>query len=411
MTQPRTIPLSNLVVFGDSMSDLGIMNETYLGMAAKAMGKMVTNETGRYSDGRNWVDFLYQWVGSGDPLVTLDVTATKQKSLKYQSLTADSVIAASNTVQGGPLVRFVDYAKGGAVAASDVAAKGGALSHLSAQCDQYLAERKKMGTAFTGATLHIIWIGLNDIVTCERSDTEKGPELVYDALKSDVASLEPLNEQYPAHERTPLLAEHNPAYVIGQALRDTPKGEGVLYMIADIVGLCNRIVEAFPDNNHEQHFMFLSLPDPNVAPRILTRKSKGEIAIVKQFTTMTNRFNKILRSVATAGWKDTESGVLPGNCSFVPIYEQLRYIATHPTEFGLRSRAQDKVLTVKYGGADEDTDEMAAARNFFTTTDAGHPTEAVYRLLALYVAEIMIGRNYGLGRLNPSRYPQDKAHY
>ncbi|MGV9674111.1 hypothetical protein ACWDSJ_02410 [Nocardia sp. NPDC003482] len=409
MTQPRTIPLQNLIVLGDSLSDIGTMDITVLGTIAKAARKMTTNETGRYSDGRNWTDFLYEWVGS-DKLVVLNADATREKSTIFRSLTAQSQIPLSNTVQNGPLVRYANLAKGGAVAASDVAAKGGALSHLEAQCTRYIEERTKLGTAFTGATLHIIWIGLNDIVTCNRPDTLLGPELVYDKAPADVATLEPLRRKVSAGPKTPLLAEHDPEYVIGQVLAGTTAGEGVLPMVLDIVKVCNRIVAAFPDANHEQHFMFLSLPDPNTAPRIVKMKSEGELETVKRYVDLTDRFNKILRCVALDGWKETESGVLPNNVTFVPIFERLRYIALHAAEFGLRSIKQEKELTPKYGGADQDTEEMAKARNFFTTTDAGHPTEAVYQLIALFIADTMIEKGYALGRLNPNRWAEDKKY-
>ncbi|WP_216901614.1 SGNH/GDSL hydrolase family protein [Nocardia alni] len=408
MTQPQQIPLSNLVVFGDSLSDIGIMNKTFLGGFAKAIGEMTTNETGRYSDGRNWTDYIYEWVGS-DSLVGLDAGATKKKSTVFQSLTENSKIPNSNSVEKGPLVYYANFAKGGAVAANDKLAKGGTLSYLTAQCDQYIEQRKKLGAKFTGATLHVIWIGLNDIVTAERADTQ-GPEVVYDKAPMEVATLDPLWKKYPADEETPLLAEHNPAYVIGKTMQETPKGQGVIPMISEVVSLCNRIVQAFPDDSHDQHFLFISLPDPNIAPRIVEQKKKGELAIVAQFVRLTQRYNKILRSVALSGWQDTEAGVLPGNITFVPMYERLNYICGHPQEFGLRSKKQTDEISVKYGGTDTDTDEMAAARNFFTITDAAHPTEAVYKLIALKIAEDMLAKGYALGRLNATRWAHDKQY-
>ncbi|MBF6170951.1 SGNH/GDSL hydrolase family protein [Nocardia blacklockiae] len=409
MTQPRTVSLRNLIVLGDSLSDIGIMDKTYLGMLAKTAGAMTTNETGRYSDGKNWTDYLYEWVGS-DKLVALDAAKTRENSAKFQSLTEKSLIPLSNAVQDGPLVCYANLAKGGAVAASDKLAKGGTLQYLSAQCDQYLEQRKKLGTKFAGDTLHIIWIGLNDIVTCNRADTADGLERVYDKAPADVATLEPLYKKLPADDETPLLAEHDPEYILGKAISGSTKGEGVLPMVFDIVKVCNRIVAAFPDDNHKQHFMFLSLPDPNIAPRIVAMKAAGQLALVKQYVDLTNRFNKLLRSVALAGWQETDSGVLPGNITFVPIYDRLRYIATHPLDFGLRSKPQLDVLTVKYGGSSEDTQEMSEARNFFTTTDAAHPTEAVYRLIALEIADTLIAKGYALGRLNPARWPKDRQY-
>lgn len=409
MTQPRTIPLQNLIVFGDSLSDIGIMSDTYLGMVASITGAMTTNETGRYSDGRNWTDFIYEWAGS-DKLVALDASATIKNSKKFQALTEQSLIPLSNSVQNGPLVRYANLAKGGAVAASDKLAKGGALSYLSAQCDQYLEQRKQLGTKFTGDTLHIIWIGLNDIVTCNRADTKDGVERVYDKAPADIASLDLFHKEFPADMDTPLLAEHNPEYIIGKALGGTIKGEGVLPMVYDMVKLCNRIVAAFPEQNHQQHFVFMSLPDPNIAPRIVALKAEGKLALVKQYVDLTNRFNKLLRSVALAGWQETEGGVLPNNITFVPIYDRLRYIATHPLDFGLKSKAQLDKVTVKYGGSGEDTAEMAESRNFFTTTDAAHPTDAVYRLIALEIADTLVNKGYALGRLNPTRWGQDRQY-
>jgi|GEM_PF-4029640 len=407
MTQPRTIPMNNLVVFGDSLSDIGIMSATYLGMVAKTLGAMTTNETGRYSDGRNWTDFLYEWIGS-DTLLGVDAATTVKKSGKYQTLTANSLIPLSNSTIGGAPICYANLAQGGAVAASDVPAMGGTLSTLSTQCDRYIDQRRALGPAFTGPALHIIWIGLNDIVTCNRPDTPDGPELVYDNAPPDVATLDPLYRKYPADKTTPLLAEHNPEYFLGKALEDTTAGQGVLGMVYDIVRLCNRIVAAFPDDSHLQHFMFVPLPDPNMAPRIVEMKAKGQLAQVKRYVDLTVRFNKILRCVALAGWQETGSGVLPQNLTFVPIYDRLRYISSHPQQFGLKSKAQLATVKVKYGGTEEDTDDMAQARNFFTTTDAAHPTQAVYKLIALQIADTLIAKGYGVGRLNPARWAQDR---
>ncbi|GAB2507570.1 hypothetical protein [Nocardia heshunensis] len=60
------IPIQNLVVLGDSLSDIGIKRESPAGMFARALGKMRTNEVGRYSDGKNWTDFVVEWIG-GQP--------------------------------------------------------------------------------------------------------------------------------------------------------------------------------------------------------------------------------------------------------------------------------------------------------------------------------------------------------
>jgi hypothetical protein len=60
----------NFIVFGDSMSDIGIKRETYLiravrfGQAVLPIASLIRiNEIGRFSDRKNWTDFLWEWSG------------------------------------------------------------------------------------------------------------------------------------------------------------------------------------------------------------------------------------------------------------------------------------------------------------------------------------------------------------
>jgi phospholipase/lecithinase/hemolysin len=158
--------LQNLVIFGDSLSDIGNKREAPTGWLARAAKLMRTNEIGRYSDGKNWTDFLIEWAGA-QSLVLFDRKETEVSSAEHRSLSEKSFILGTNVGKSLP-VRYVNYAEGGAIAASDWRPMAGSLGYLKDQVAAYIKQRRGMGSAFTGNTLHIIWIGLNDIITAER---------------------------------------------------------------------------------------------------------------------------------------------------------------------------------------------------------------------------------------------------
>ncbi|WP_432020670.1 hypothetical protein [Streptomyces sp. 1222.5] len=67
------IDISNVVIFGDSMSDIGRKWNTPWGKIGIWSRQMLVNETGRFSDGKNWADFLIQWA-TGYSLLGQNVT-------------------------------------------------------------------------------------------------------------------------------------------------------------------------------------------------------------------------------------------------------------------------------------------------------------------------------------------------
>lgn len=159
------IKLENLIVFGDSLSDIGNKREQAAGMLARAFGWMRTNEIGRYSDCRNWTDFLWEWAG-GRSLVGRDAVSSRQTSSPHRSLTADS---DQDSGFGRPFV-YCNYAEGGAMGASDRPAIG--LGTFRQQVQRYIEQRRQY--SLSGPTLHMIWFGLNDLVTNKRPPDEMG---------------------------------------------------------------------------------------------------------------------------------------------------------------------------------------------------------------------------------------------
>jgi phospholipase/lecithinase/hemolysin len=151
--------IQNVVVFGDSLSDIGIKAKTALGKFARTIGQMTTNPSGRFSDCRNWTDFMYE-EAAGKSLVSGDVGATKTASRVYQSLTAAGGVA----VQNGRNFFYANYAEGGACGSKPAGLiDKGALGTFKDQVNRYRAEQQALNQ--TGPTLFLVWFGANDLYT------------------------------------------------------------------------------------------------------------------------------------------------------------------------------------------------------------------------------------------------------
>ncbi len=153
------IEVKNLIIFGDSMSDIGNKREQGMGIVARGLGLMRTNAVGRFSDTRNWTDLLWEWAG-GSRLVWKDQETSLENTVVHRTLTVDS---NQDSGFGRPFY-YCNYAEGGAMGASDRSATG--LGTFKDQLLRYIAQRDKF--PLKGPTLHILWFGLNDLVTNAR---------------------------------------------------------------------------------------------------------------------------------------------------------------------------------------------------------------------------------------------------
>jgi hypothetical protein len=157
----QAIKIDRVVIFGDSMSDIGHKRVSGMGRIARSIGAMRTNKVGRFSDGKNWTDFLWEWSG-GQSMFERDASRTDELSKHHMKLGKFSRFGAP--ARNG--FSYVNYAEGGAMGASDRFGMG--LGTFKAQVKSY-TDQIKQGNVETGNVLHIIWFGLNDLVTNGRS--------------------------------------------------------------------------------------------------------------------------------------------------------------------------------------------------------------------------------------------------
>ena len=181
--------IKNIVILGDSLSDIGNKWIWPAGELGRLVRAMRVNETGRFSDGMNWTDFLVLW-STGTSLLWGNRDLAIRKSTDHRTLTRYSRLAvepfngqvkpkadesaAEKTIEQLieevrridptpvlPEITYVNYAMGGCIATRDwtFAPKFGALSYLKGQVDDYLTQRAQLSRPLSGPTLHIIWIG------------------------------------------------------------------------------------------------------------------------------------------------------------------------------------------------------------------------------------------------------------
>lgn len=379
--------IRNLIVLGDSLSDIGIKREAPTGIFARATGRMRTNEVGRFSDGANWTDFLVEWAGS-DSLIRDNQRNTESATAPHRSLNRDSLLIGTDTATLGPL-RYANYAEGGAIAASDWKPMAGALGYIKDQVTEYIAARKALQHAgqYDGPTLHIIWIGLNDIVTAGRPDT---PDL-NPVSRTGGAAKQPRTDVF----RQPVSSD----------------GTGITPLVQEIREQVNRIANEFATSRDDEHFLLIDLPDPSVSVRYQDKiADKGDQAVA-DLSRRIARFNELM-GILTAHWPGqeytkpgdpppAELGAVGANITLVRMSEWMAYVSAHPDVFELTPLAQQQG-PVRYLGAPDTLPPKL--RRAVTTSDLAHPTAAVYELIARKIADTLL-TGYTLGKLNQQRWP------
>ena len=156
--------IKRLIIFGDSLSDIGVKRNTVSGQFASLFGLMRTNQVNRYSDNRNWTDFIWEWAG-GQPLIRVDKATSDLAAAPHLSWSAAS---NSGESPNSPLY-YANYAEGGAMGGAD--RWGAGLGTFKEQYERYLKDLQRLGPE-PGVGLYLIWFGLNDLVTNGRDPTD-----------------------------------------------------------------------------------------------------------------------------------------------------------------------------------------------------------------------------------------------
>lgn len=155
--------IDNLIIFGDSLSDIGNKRSTVEGVFARMFGLMRTNDVGRFSDSKNWTDFIWEWSGG---------TSMFQKNASTTRKITELHLSLNNKIKNNTPFSYANYAEGGAMGASDRSKVG--LGTFKEQKELFLKDAKKLNIN-DQTNVFLIWFGLNDLVTNGRNENKMGP--------------------------------------------------------------------------------------------------------------------------------------------------------------------------------------------------------------------------------------------
>jgi phospholipase/lecithinase/hemolysin len=163
---PPPVLMDTVVVFGDSLSDIGRKWTTKSGRMARATNQMYVSPSGRFSDCRNWCDYMIE-TATGAPQVTNTAEGMIALAQKHVKLGAGSGFTGLDHV-----FRYANYAEGGACGDTP-ASKGPFLSTFKDEVDWFEVDLRAAPTLPLGNTLIVVWFGANDLYTAGR----KAPEM------------------------------------------------------------------------------------------------------------------------------------------------------------------------------------------------------------------------------------------
>ncbi|CAA0147244.1 hypothetical protein TMP227_10014 [Tenacibaculum maritimum] len=227
--------VERIVVFGDSLSDIGVKADTGTGILGRLLGEVRVNEIKRFSDNKNWSDFIWEWSGGSSLVDGLSPEEANKLTSNHLSLKKSRIGSKNNKLS------YCNYATGGAVADTP---KGlihkFALTTFEEQVSDYKKDLEKTENDKPNNNLFIVWFGLNDIVT-----NQKGIEL----MQKTVQRLTAL-----CHEVDEITKAHNSA--------------------------------------SENHFIIVNNPDPSSAVRYIENPESEEVRGLRDATI---EFNRLLK--------------------------------------------------------------------------------------------------------------------
>jgi hypothetical protein len=157
LTEFSTAPVSlgpplrmdSVVVYGDSLSDIGKKWTTKSGRAARFANQMYVSPTGRFSECRNWTDFMFE-AATHLTMIVNRASETIANSKNHISLSKLSIV-----LQGGPeCFLYANYPEGGACGHTP-ASKSDFLGTFKDQVDAFENDCKASGLPL-GHTLFIV---------------------------------------------------------------------------------------------------------------------------------------------------------------------------------------------------------------------------------------------------------------
>lgn len=158
----------NVIVFGDSLSDIGTKWTQFMGKFAKKIGAMTVNPNGRFSDCRNWTDYMYE-AATGQTLVAGSAQNVIAASTPHRRFGPGSMCLGG----GGQWFRYANYAEGGACAGNPKSMQGRmGLGTFKDQVGRFRRDIQSVQLNQGETFLFLVWFGANDLYTDGQKATD-----------------------------------------------------------------------------------------------------------------------------------------------------------------------------------------------------------------------------------------------
>lgn len=430
----------NLIIFGDSMTDIGIKKGSVYGVLGRALRQMRVNEIGRFSDRKNWTDFLWEWSG-GETMIMKDKDTTNKLSNNHKNFGwTDKNGSRAGSIVGSPLdsnerFLYINYAEGGAMGASDRGKMG--LYSFKHQVDNYL----KLERGRSEETLYIIWFGLNDLITNNRpknemlgvvkellglckqiQDKTDGFFLILnlpdpkDAVRFELlqTTQEIKDFQEGAENYNKCLTEEivKPEWSFkANTIKLVDINADLKLVNADLASYGLRKgaqprgikVRYYSQRPYEAGMLVLLNIKDSLGETFQVRASSMSHDLENQHLAVYERTNPNARLTRIAQMEIMRKEIRAGSSDEV-IYAAAKLVrdkAAEDTGFFGRSDLRDTLD--RFLDKDIYADFADFNSNWTTTSDGAHPTEAVYKIIAKSIVKTIKANNLEIGRLNQSK--------
>jgi len=390
------VRMDTVVVFGDSLSDIGKKWKTNSGEFAIMAGEMYVSPTGRYSDCRNWTDFMFEAASGGTTLVADTAEETIAQSKLFGSFSKTSRFQES--------FQYANYAEGGACGDTP-ATKKAFLGTMHEQVDAFIKDCK-VSQLPLGNTLFIIWFGANDLYTAER--TAEGMSCVAQQIAG--TQRKRLAEWVKAWNNALLKAEGQCKFIFVDlcrpltSVRYKKRLEDAERKMRYAMGL-KYVGGARPKlGGVVQPTMFDATDTLQQALKagFKTGKSWGfrtdaevlraQIEATKNLEQGVRLFNATLKKTAN---ENGDRVAEVGNCISEDTLNQL--VQTH--KYKLKSGALGAAVSAHYPARRYNSSD---AVRYTTTIDQVHPTDRMYKLIWLEIREEIRRSRCTFGSLDPA---------
>jgi hypothetical protein len=394
--------MDTVVVFGDSLSDIGKKWKTTTGELAIGQNDMFVSPTGRFSDCRNWTDFMYE-EATGSTLIVDSAVASIGLSSFFTTFSKNSVTPLVGTT---PCFQYANYAEGGACGHTpNKFVMGFALTTFKEQVQLFMkdcrASRQPLGN-----TLFIIWFGANDLYTADQK-AEVMPVVAQQIASTQRKILAEFVKSWN-YETLKQVCECNFIFVdlcrpltsvrYTQRLQDAEAQVRARLGAQYTPGARPRWGGAVHGPMFQASDTLRQAKTQNLLPPSSWYQKKNIVELLEEQIIVTKNlekgvylFNSTLKATAHANG-DPVAEV--GRCISEDTLRQMVQ-----ANFRLKSGRMGAPVTQHVGANAYD---RSAAVEFTTTYDQVHPTDQMYKLIWLEIRDVIRRSNWTFGSLSPA---------